>query len=439
MKKLLTACLFAAGMLPLAAQTTATSLQPYFEAHLQGKALPTVATTTIDDVEAATAEAWQAWRKANAGVEPLVTAALSEARTLKYEIPAELEADATMPFYYGTKGERPAEGYPFFLYMHGSGPKAAEWATGLKLANYWADAPSFYMVPQIPNEGQLYRWWQKGKQWVWKQVLRRAMLDEQLNPNRIYFLGISEGGYGSQRLGSFYADYLAAVGPMAGGEPLRNAPCENLMNTPFSLLTGEYDRMFSRDILTRRALATLDSLEQAHPGFFKHRIALPEGRGHSIDYSPTTPWLAQFERNATPKQFAWENFEMDGIKRNAFYNIKVDKESGAAETRTYYTYETRKNEIHITAQHVTYNTTVRDPQMGIEISLYKTYTPAPNGALTIFLNDDLCNTKKKVRIFVNGKECFCGKLQPTLGSLAESIATYEDAKRVFPYSVKVAW
>ena len=54
---------------------------------------------------------------------------------------------------------------------------------------------------------------------------------------------------------------------MAGGEPLRNAPCENLMNTPFSLLTGEYDRMFSRDILTRRALAALDSLEKAHPGY----------------------------------------------------------------------------------------------------------------------------------------------------------------------------
>ncbi len=439
MKKLLSIALFAASMQPLMAQSATETLQSYFDAYLLGKQLPTVAETAIENVDAATKDAWQAWRKANATVEPLVVAPLSEARTLNYNIPAELEADAVMPFYYGTKGERPDAGYPFFLYMHGSGPKAAEWATGLKLANYWADAPSFYMVPQIPNEGQLYRWWQKGKQWVWKHVLRRAMLDENINHDRIYFLGISEGGYGSQRLGSFYADYLAAVGPMAGGEPLRNAPCENLMNTPFSLLTGEYDRMFSRDILTRRALAALDSLEKAHPGYFKHRIMLPEGRGHSIDYSPTTPWLSQFERNATPKQFAWENFEMDGIKRNAFYNLKVNEECGAADVRTYYTYETKKNEIHITAQHVTYNTTIREPQMGIEISLYKTYTPAAHGSLTVFLNDALCNTKKKVRIFVNGKECFYGKLTPSLNSLAESITTYEDANRVFPYSVDVKW
>ncbi len=439
MKHLITAACLALSLNPLMAQTSAEQLQPYFEAHIQGKNLPQLTEAPINDVEQATRQAWQAWQQANADVLPLVEAPLAEARVMKYEIPEALEPNATMPFYYGTKGDRPEAGYPLFLYLHGSGHKDSEWATGFKLANHWADAPSFYLVPQIPNMREYYRWWQKSKQWVWKLILRRAMLDENINHNRIYFFGISEGGYGSQRLGSFYADYLAGVGPMAGGEPLRNAPCENLMNTPFSLLTGEYDRMFSRDILTRRALAALDSLEKAHPGYFKHRIALPEGRGHSIDYSPTTPWLAQFQRNATPKQFAWENFEMDGLKRNAFYNLKVVKECAPQDGRIYYTYETRKNEIHITANHVTYNTTVREPQMGIEISFYKTYAPAETGELVVFLNDQLFNPKKKVRIFVNGKECFYGKLQPSYVSLAESIATFEDAKRVFPYSVRLAW
>lgn len=439
MKKLWSLLLLAVAMQPMSAQTANNELKGYFNAFLQEKQLPSLPQTNITDVKAATAAAWQAWREANAAEAPFVVAPFKEGKTNHYEIPASLEPDAIMPYFYGTKGEAPAEGYPFFLYLHGSGPKKNEWATGFKLAQRWEDAPSFYMVPQIPNEGQLYRWWQKGKQWVWNNVLRRAMLDEKINPNRIYFFGISEGGYGSQRLGAFYADYLAAVGPMAGGEPLRNAPCENMMNTPFSLLTGEYDRMFSRDVLTRRALSTLDSLENAHPGHFVHRIALPQGYQHAIDYSPTTPWLAQFTRNATPKEFFWENFEMDGIKRNAFYNIKVNEECGEPETRTYYTYTTKKNEIHITASHVTYHITVRDPLMGIEITQHKTYTPAEHGDLTIFLNDQLCNTKKKVRIFVNGKECFNGKLTPSLNSLAESITTYADSQRVFPYSVNVKW
>lgn len=65
--------------------------------------------------------------------------------------------------------------------------------------------------------GDYYRWWQKAKQFAWEKMLRLAFVSGKINPNKVYFFGISEGGYGSQRLASFYADYLAAAGPMAGG------------------------------------------------------------------------------------------------------------------------------------------------------------------------------------------------------------------------------
>ena len=71
-----------------------------------------------------------------------------------------------------------------------------------------------------------------------------AMASPNINPNRIYVFGISEGGYGSQRLASYYADYWAGAGPMAGGEPLRNAPAENCQHIAFSLLTGSQDYGF---------------------------------------------------------------------------------------------------------------------------------------------------------------------------------------------------
>ena len=29
----------------------------------------------------------------------------------------------------------------------------------------------------------------------------------------------------------------------------------------------------------------------SHPGYYKHEVELIPGRGHSIDYSVTTPWL----------------------------------------------------------------------------------------------------------------------------------------------------
>ena len=129
------------------------------------------------------------------------------------QLPDSLEPHATMPYYFGTKGNRPENGYPFFLYLHGSGPKQQEWITGLALAQQFADAPSAYFIPQIPNENEWYRWWQRSKQYAWQNLIRQLMLRPEINPNRLYVFGISEGGYGSQRLASFYADYWAAAGP----------------------------------------------------------------------------------------------------------------------------------------------------------------------------------------------------------------------------------
>lgn len=421
------------------AQTPDKALSNYFQNYVLGEEHSIIAEHPITDVEHIQKVAWEAWKEANAKVTTFSDKQLNDASVAQYNIPAELEPDAIMNYYYGTKGQRPAAGYPFFLYLHGSGPKAQEWATGLKLATMlFKDDPSVYMIPQIPNEGQLYRWWQKGKQWVWNKLLTRVMLDENINPNQIYFFGISEGGYGSQRLGSFFADYLAAVGPMAGGEPLRNAPVENMMNTPFSLLTGEFDRMFSRDILTRRALKAFTNLQAKHPGKFIHRIELPEGRAHSIDYSPTTPWLRQFVRNATPNEFQWENFEMDGIKRNAFYNLVVGKENTIGDQRTFYTYKACKNEIHITVEHVTYETTMKDP-MGIEVSYNKNKTKAEHGEIYVMLNQHMFNPKKKVKIFINGQLIVQDKLKPTYQAIARSITTFSDPERIFPYEVKLSW
>lgn len=178
-----------------------------------------------------------------------------------WHLPASLEPSAVMPYYWGIKwkpltiaeiqqnyrngfqgsdaessDERiaAAQPFPMYLYLHGSGPKEEEWKYGLMWAQYFNDAPSVYFIPQIPNEGEYYRWWQKAKLYAWEKLLRQSLASGHVDANRLYVFGISEGGYGSQRLASYYADYWAGVGPMAGGEPLKNAPVENCANLAFS-------------------------------------------------------------------------------------------------------------------------------------------------------------------------------------------------------------
>ena len=170
---------------------------------------------------------WTAWCEANKGLQEEKLIApddLQQEKHSAWNLPTCLEPNATMPYYYGRKGASAENGAttkaPLFLYLHGSGPKQTEWANGIKLGQRFQDAPSIYFIPQIPNEGEYYRWWQLAKQYAWEKLIRQALASGEVDANRLYVFGISEGGYGSQRLASFYADYWAAAGPMAGGEPL---------------------------------------------------------------------------------------------------------------------------------------------------------------------------------------------------------------------------
>ena len=368
----------------------------------------------------------------------LLTDSLSKANVTTWTLPDSLEPNAKMNFYLGVKGDMPKDGYPVFLYLHGSGPREHEWANGLRLAKMFQDGPSMYIVPQIPQEGAWYRWWQRSKQWTWERILRILMSMPEVDKNRIYVFGISEGGYGSQRLASFYADYWAAAGPMAGGEPLINAPVENLGNVPLSFLTGNKDFMFYRHLLTKTTGEKLDSIQRLYPNEYKHRVELIPDKGHSIDYTPTTPWLAQHKRNAQPRHFIWENLEMDGLKRNAFYNLQVLEETEAYRTRYEFT-ANADNSIDIKADGVKYNATWKDPHWGIDMLFSKDLTPAQHGHLRIFLSGQLVDLKKKVTVRINGKQVFCGKVKSSKKTRKLSQELWGDPMRDFKHAVEVNW
>lgn len=395
----------------------------------------------VSEVAQVRKQVWEAWCRANKevrepkliGLEPL-----EQERIGKWRLPRQLEPYADLMYYWGTKGEKPENGFPMFVYLHGSGHKNDEWATGLALCRMFDDAPSAYFIPQIPNMGEYYRWWQKSKQFAWKQLLRQAFVTGQIDANKVYFFGISEGGYGSQRLASFYADYLAAAGPMAGGEPLKNAPAENCRNIGFSLLTGSKDAGFYRNQLTEYVRQEFDSLQQTDPEGYAHRVELIPGMGHGIDYRPTTPWLKQFTRQPHPKKVVWEQYDMDGWYRDGFYNLYiVERTDTVPGSRTRYVMEIRDNRIDMTVDDVTYTTVERDPHWGIELKFTKQYQPAKRGKFIIYLNENLVDLSKKITVRVNGRKVFSGKLKCSVENMVNSCAAYYDPERLYPAAVEV--
>ena len=415
----------------------------YFVTRLQGDSVVYNGKEKIDlsDIDAVRKAVWECWREAVNGLNEdklIAPHANGEPRDTGYwHLPEKLEPKAVMPYYFIKKGDMPNEGYPLFLYMHGSGDKEREWETGYQLCSLFEDSPSLHFVPQIPNAyGELYRWAIQSKQWAWEKLLRLAFVSGNVDANKIYFFGISEGGYGSQRLASFYADYLAGAGPMAGGEPLKNAPMENLANMAFSLRTGERDYGFARNYMTYNAALTIDSLRKAHPDNYNFFIELLPGMGHGIDYTPTTPWLRKFNRNPHPSYFYWEDYDMYGRHRTGFYNLKVNETSRENdEQRTCYEVQIADNVINLSVNNVEYTTV--EQIYGIPMTFSKKYTPATKGCVTLYLNEKMFDLSKPVKVIVNGKEAFNGIVKPTLKAMVESCAEYFDPERLFPAAVDV--
>ena len=386
---------------------------------------------------------WDAWCQANHELNEQKLAKpedLQKGIKASWNLPEALEKNAVMPYYYGVKGSAAGK-LPLFLYLHGSGPKEQEWATGLILGNRFQDGPSLYFIPQIPNEGDYYRWWQVAKQFAWEKLIRQALVEGNVDANRLYVFGISEGGYGSQRLASFYADYWAAAGPMAGGEPLKNAPVENCANIGFSFLTGADDTGFYRNILTYYTQIAFDSAQLARPldadkrPLFVHRINLLPNMQHHIKYDLTTPWLKNFVRNPYPKTVLWEDYDMDGRHRSGFYNLQVL--SSPTKDRTYYDMNIHNNVVKINIKEVEYTAVEKDKHWGIEMRFNRNYTNAKGGRLRIYLNSELIDMNKPVTVIVNGKELYRKNVKANLQDMINSCTEYFDPYRVFPASIEI--
>lgn len=119
------------GVIPVEADTLSKKqtkrVKNYFSAMLQGAEAEynSCDKMAVSDIETVRKAVWDCWCEAVNGLdeEKLITPyATSEPRdTGFWTLPANLEKDAVMPYYFIKKGDKPSEGYPLFLYMHRSG------------------------------------------------------------------------------------------------------------------------------------------------------------------------------------------------------------------------------------------------------------------------------------------------------------------------------
>ena len=268
---------------------------------------------------------------------------------LRKERAPEMEAreivlgELRMPFWFKTFGEAPAEGRSLYISMHGGGgaPKAVNDQQYENQKQLYQPEEGVYLVPRAPTN--TWNLWHEGHIDIFfDQLITDMIVLENVNPDRVYFMGYSAGGDGVYQLAPRMADRLAAASMMAG-HPNEARP-EGLRNIGFTIHMGANDSAYNRNKVAAEWGQKLDALQVADPDGYVHETTIHPNKGHwmNLQDAVAVPWMAKFTRNVWPKKVHWVQ---DDIVHSRFYWLQTDLASATAGDEVIST--VIKEEIHI--------------------------------------------------------------------------------------------
>lgn len=344
-------------------------------------------------------------------------------------------AGEEMLFHLLSKGDKPEAGWPLFIALHGGGRTPGvgrhgspvnnrEWQAQQMLASQVYPGPALFMIPRMPND-EHGRWWWDYTQDMYHQFLRQAVALYQVNPNRIYLIGISEGGYATYRLAPFWADKFAGVAAMAAGDQPWTCPAENLANLPFYTAVGANDHMFKRREFAEKFHAYLDKLKASGLGDYENAVDVQPGRGHGIDYKPAPTKAYSHIREIWPQTFQWLQYALHGRVRTDFYWLEAPVI--AEEERRLY-------QVRVDALKQIIDIRVHAVKQGDDTL---DLTPIESGQLSLRLSDELLNLDRPILVRVNGEVCFKGRVKRNLATMLETLQQYGDPERIASAKLKI--
>ena len=308
--------------------------------------------------------------------------------------------------FYGTL---PKDGRPLYISLHGGGGTTPstndqQWNNQKTL---YKPTDAVYLCPRaITNTWDLH--FVPEADAFYEEIIHYAVAAWEVNPNKVYLMGYSAGGDGVWRLAPRMADHWAAASMMAGHPG--DVRLEGLRNTPFMIWCGADDSAYNRNEECAKRIKEMDALQAADPEGYIHEGHIVEGKGHWMDLedAAAVPWMAQYARNPYPQRVVWCQGD---VMKEAFYWL------GAPLS------EAKKGMM--VAAHIdkAANTVV------IEDCDYP--------SLTIYLNDNLVDLDKPVKVVKGGKVLFEGSLTRSPKSMRASLNARQDIGYIFPAQVTV--
>lgn len=304
----------------------------------------------------------------------------------------------------------PFEIYPLIVYFGGGDGRADQALTQVYQELLKSDgfAGTILFVPQA--EGM---WWEEASEKGFQEMLRRVLKNYNVDTNRMYAAGTSNGAMATFFYGTRLPDRFAAIFSNMGYPVVKNTPPEtekdrevlrNLRHTPVYLVHGDSDTMVF-PVGSQRAYRQLRKL--------KYDVRYEEliGRNHDIKLSELKEAIVRHfkekVRNPMPKQI---EYVINDEELNWTYWVRVDKIKSLP---AYVSAEMdeSKGEIRIRTRDVE--------------------------SLTLFFDGLGLDYSREIKVFVNNRLVFQGNPQPSAVALLELVRERLDPALAYPTSIRI--
>ena len=226
-------------------------------------------------------------------------------------------------------GPPPADGElrPLFIAMHGGGgvPQHVNDSQWRVMQRYYRDQESvggyLYLALRAPNDTWNGFYDDQISPLV-ERLVRQFLLFSEVDPDRVYLLGYSHGGYGAFAIGPKVPHRFAAVHSSAAAPTDGQSSPVNLRNTRFTYMIGEHDHAYGRLERCRAFDAAVAALRGERADVYPVTMEYRAGHGHGgLPDRDKIGDLADAVRDPVPAELSWEL--TDSVVRDFFW-LAVD-------------------------------------------------------------------------------------------------------------------
>jgi predicted esterase len=216
------------------------------------------------------------------------------------------------PYTVKKVGKRPQRGWPLFIAMHGGGgvPKKVNDSQWKMMQIYYRDQASVtgyqYLALRAPND-------------VWNgfyddyvpplvsNLIRQFLLFGDVDPDKVFLMGYSHGGYGAFFIGPKIPDRFAAVHSSAAAPTDGAISPRTLRNTRFTFMIGEKDNDYGRRQRCEKFNEAIEKLRAKDKGAYPVVMEFKKGFGHGgLPDRDKIKDMYPYTRKAVPRRLAWD-------------------------------------------------------------------------------------------------------------------------------------